>query len=359
MTRSVSMNLVRVLVALSLSSSVLAAGDAPGAAPPKEEAPLDPARIRSAIAAVKEAPPAERRKAAAGLIALGPGALAESRRARDEAADPESKAALDRAVRWILAAKMKPVLLERYASNLTFDGQYEDLKSEGLEAAAALLGMFDDEETPAGLRLAAAHALADLRDPSILSSLRRLEQDPLFAAPLREEAATLLAILGDTSVVDQKIKKLLPKAEKTLAPIDKSSNVDALNERLNLGFQRALDNIELSNQYYRIRQYPKAIACYDRAIESFEELRRLGSPIITRQLNLDERLALAYYNAACSLSLNGEIDRGREMLKKAVGMDPRHLKSMDKDGDLRNLRNAPGYAEFKRGLEKPLEDKQI
>jgi tetratricopeptide (TPR) repeat protein len=354
------MILALILAGLLMPRAALDAGEGPGEAPPKEEPPLDPGRIRTSIAAVKEAPPADRRKASGDLIALGPGALTEARKARDEATDPELKGALDRAVRWLLAAKMKPVLLERYASNLTFDGQYEDLKSEGPEAPAALLALLDDEETPPGLRFAAAHALADLRDPSILPALRRIEQDPLLAYRLREEAGTLMAILGDSSSMDQKIKDLLPAAEKKFAPLErKSLDRESLVERLNLSYKRARANIDLSNIYYRIRQYPKAIACYDRAIESFEDLHGLGSPIITGQLNLDEELALAYYNAACSLSLNGEIDRAKEMLKKAVGMDPRHLKSMEKDGDLRNVRNAPGYSEFKRTLEKPLEDKQI
>ena len=354
MTRTLSMILTFLLAGLSMPRAALESGEGPGETPPKEEPPLDPARLRTAIAAVKESPPADRRRAAGDLIALGPGALAEARRARDEAADPELKAAYDRAARWLLAAKMKPVLLERYASNLTFDGQYEDLKSEGPETAAALLAMFDDEETPPGLRFAAAHALADVRDPAVLPTLRRLEQDPLLAYRLREEAGTLMAILGDSSSMDQKIKDLLPAAEKKLAPLDrKSVDRESVGERLNLGYKRARANIDLSNIYYRIRQYPKAIACYDRAIENLEELRRLEIPGII------EELALAYYNAACSLSLNGEIDRAKEMLKKAVGVDPRHLKSMDKDGDLRNVRSAPGYPEFKRALEKPLEDKQI
>src|SRR6266850_1980235 len=75
------------------------------------------------------------------LAGEGPGALAETRRARDGATDPEVKAALDRAVRWLLAAKMKSVLIQRYSSNLTFDGQYEDLKAEGPETATALLAL--------------------------------------------------------------------------------------------------------------------------------------------------------------------------------------------------------------------------
>ncbi len=306
----------------------------------------DADRIRSAIERVTKAPAEERRAAVRELVALGTPALADVRRARDAASDAEPKAALDRAARWILAAKLQPILKERSDSNLTFDGQYADLKAEGPEAAAALLGLFDDEGSPAGLRIAAARALADVGDAGLLGDLERLEADPLLHSVFREEAGTLMAIFGRTRALDRKIQEFVKKAER------KGRN--AIEEYTNLKAHQ-----ELSSLYYRIRKYRKAIESYERAVEILESLRKSLPPDNANALKLDREMALTCYNAACSLSLNREFERAKEMLRRAVDLDPAHLKNLDQDGDLRNLREAPGYQEFKRELEKGLEKKSL
>jgi tetratricopeptide (TPR) repeat protein len=343
----------RTLATILAVSTLLAAGGSACAVPEppaasagrsREEPPaLDPARVKAAVEKVLQASGDQRRRAAAELIELGPGALAEARRARDGAPEGEARSALDHAARWLLAAKLEPILKERAESGLTFDGQYADLKAEGPEAAGSLLALFDDEETPGSIRIAAAHALADLGTKDLLPAIRHLEEDPLLAAPLREEAGTLLAILGDDSQLRKKIQELSHKTEeKDLNPLERYGA-----------------NIELSNLYYRIRRYPQAIECYDRAIGILEVLRSRAAKEPDLQKRLATELAQTYYNAACSLSLNKDVERAREMIRKAIAIDPVFLKSLDKDGDLKNLREAHGYAEFRKEVERPLEKKSI
>jgi len=301
-------------------------------------------RVRNAIERVTKAPAEARRAAIRELVALGPPALAEVRRARDAASGAEPRAALDRAARWILAAKLQPILDERSGTNLTFDGQYSDLKAEGPEAVAALLGIFDDEGSPAGLRIAATRALADVGDAAILGELERLEADPLLHPVFREEAGTLMAIFGRTRSLDRKIQEFVKKTERRVRnPLETLEILQA--------------HQELSSLYYRIRKYRKAIESYDKAVEILGQLRKNLPP--GEALGLDRQMALTCYNAACSLSLNREFERAREMLRRAVDLDPAHLKNLDQDGDLRNLREAPGYQEFKRELEKGLEKKSL
>jgi len=325
------------------------AGESPGAGEGTSAAPADPQKVRSALERLRGAQGAgERRKALLDLVDLGPGALEEVRKARDAAGGPEDRADLDRAARELLARKLKPLLAERSATLLTFDGQFDDLKAEGPEAAPALLGIFDDEETPPAVRIAAAHALADLKGQDLLPALRKIEEDPLLAWRLREEAGILMAILGDPSRVDRKIRELAAKAEtKSLDRIQRRGDGELLAV--------CQENLDLSNLYYRIRQYKKAIDCYDRTLKALVELRsrRRGS------LQIERELALAYYNAACSLSLDGQVDRAKEMLRKSVEIDPTHLRNLDKDGDLRKVREAPKYEDFKKDLEKPLEKRSI
>jgi tetratricopeptide (TPR) repeat protein len=308
--------------------------------------------VRQAIERLKEASPGDRRVAVHELVVLGPSALDEARKARDAAPEGDLRTAFERAVRWLVAAKMRPVLEDRAKSGLTYDGQYADLKAEGPEAPAALLDLFDDEETPALVRIAAIHAIADLGDSTVLPRLREIEEDPLLGISLRKEAGTLLAILGDSSRVEKEVRRLQARALRKVPEITKKRMDQDTIQGLLETFQA---NTDLSNLYYRIRQYRKAIECYERAIPILEGLREVqgGNRALLKEL------ALTYYNEACSLSLAGEIDRSKEALRKAVSLDDTHLKNLEGDGDLKKVREAPGFDQFRKELEKPLEKKSI
>src|SRR6266540_477914 len=102
----------------------------------RQQEPPEPARLKAALDRLREAPAGERRRATLDLIDLGPGALGEVRQARNAAGDAGVRDALEYASRWLVAARLKPVLAERAGTGLSFDGQFADLKEGDPEAAA-------------------------------------------------------------------------------------------------------------------------------------------------------------------------------------------------------------------------------
>ena len=65
---------------------------------------------------------------------------------------------------------------------------------------------------------------------------------------------------------------------------------------------------------------------------------------VDRQLaRLQPRNPLVFYNLACGLSLNGEVDRAVEALEKALALGYRDFKWLAKDPDLHQLRQHPFY----------------
>jgi tetratricopeptide (TPR) repeat protein len=299
------------------------------------------------IARIREAPAAERRRLAQDLAAAGPAALDATRKARDEAADPEVKEAFARAALWQLAAKVTPALEASIESQLTFDGQFAGLKEEGPEAPEALLALAEDAATAFPLRVTALHALADLaarekdaRPARLQERLRGLHHDVLAPERLRDQAGILLAILGDTQALDAEIGRL----EKLAGSEDPRESVSS--------------NIELSNLYYRIRSYEKAVKCYDRILRFYEQIldaqKRAGAPreVLDR---IRRELGLHYYNAACSSSLAKDVAKTKSLIRKAVDLDPIHYSNMERDGDLANLRKDAEYPAFRRELGKPFE----
>jgi hypothetical protein len=61
-----------------------------------------------------------------------------------------------------------------------------------------------------------------------------------------------------------------------------------------------------------------------------------------------------YYNAACSSSLNRDIPGSMTFLRKAVQLESSHFENMEKDGDLANVRDDPGYEAFRAELREKL-----
>ena len=317
-----------------------------------KEAPIDvPARI----AAVESASPAERPRRIHELSSAGAAALEATRKARDAATDPDLRRAYARAAVWQLAAKLTPPLKEGFESQLTFDGQYDDLAKDGPEAIDALLALAEDAAGEPGVRLAAFRAIADVarrldattskesrRD--LLSRLRNLYHDPLLPSVLEEQAGFLLAIFGDTHAVDARIARL-----------ESMSKTTEVNEKLQ-------SHLELAELYYRIRRYDQAVKSYDEIISAYERiLEILERNQIPREDMARHRRqhALHLYNAACSSSLGGQIEKAKDFLRKAVELDPMHYGNMEKDGDLANLRKDPGYAAFRRELGRKADKEEL
>ena len=304
------------------------------------------------ISRLGTAGPQERPVLVHQLSVAGPGALAETRKARDALADGELRLDLSRAATWQLARKLSPRLLEGYESQLTYAGQHAEVRSEGPEVIDALLVLIDDASTDMRVRLSACRALADAVDPKIdqpgidltperksraLSSLRKLYHDVLLSAILREQVGILLAILGDTQAVDSEIGRL-----ERLASSD--------NE-----VESAQSHLQLANLYYRIRNYEKAVKSYDRIVAFYERFvslqkRRRARPEVLQELS--KELALHYYNAACSSALNKDLEKSKALLRKAVDLNPSNLENVEKDGDLLYLRSDASFPSFREELGK-------
>ncbi|MGQ9591270.1 MAG: TPR end-of-group domain-containing protein [Planctomycetota bacterium] len=289
-------------------------------------------------------------------IRLAPFLLAAAAAGSLRSGEPEGevRGAGSRAAVWRLARKISPVLLEGFASRLTFAGQFLALEEEGPEVADALYALIADEATDARVRLAACRALADVLDPkleharpggllgdaerdALRDRLRRLYHDILLAPFLREQVGLLLALLGDLQAVEASLRRL----------VRLSASTDEV--------ERARSHLELADLYYRIRQYDKAVKSYERLIEFYEVLlsarRRMGGGE-EAVAEIERDLALHYYNAACSAALARDIEKAKSFLRRAVRLERTYLDSIEKDGDLANLRRDPGYRAFAEDLQK-------
>ena len=74
---------------------------------------------------------------------------------------------------------------------------------------------------------------------------------------------------------------------------------------------------------------------------------------------MEAQRTLHFYNAACSNSLHGNLDRAKKYLRKAVEGNPEHFENIDKDGDLIRLRKDPSYKKFKEELGRMFEDEEL
>lgn len=333
-------SLIVLVVGLSISAPALRGDDDPAPAPdvPEKSKAAGPSaeEIARRVKALEKAGDTTPRddiviaRAVRRVFELGADALDAARKARDSAGEKPCHEPLQRVVRALHAAKLTKIIEARVATNLFFDGQYDDLRSEGAEGVAALIFIVDDEDAHPAIRRGAINALADLATPESLTDLRRLERDPLLPELLREELGMLMAILGDTRNVQKTIREISRRIEHENPLIAVPANT------------------ELAHVYYRIRSYKKATECYERVLAIFDDLGK--RPGFRPTAEFFREKALHHYNAACSYSLAGEIEKARENLEKAARIDRSHLENMEKDGDLKRAREAEGWAEFKKKL---------
>ena len=278
------------------------------------------------------------------LVELGTDALDAIRAARDVAPAGPTRRALARAVTWIVAARLSEVMLAGIKTQLTFDGQYAEFRQDAKENLPALLAIIDDESVLFNLRITSCRALADIGDRSVVPRLRELHGDLLLPPSLREEIGIVLAVFGDTFSVRKDLQEYGRFARSPRATVRLSAN------------------LQLAHLYYRIRDYERAVETYEKIIELtrnlFDARKRAGLP---KELlaPIRSRLTLHYYNAACSNSLNGSLERAKEYLRKAVEADPTHFSNIDKDGDLINLRRHESFPEFRKQLGKLFEEEEL
>ena len=325
------------------------AGDDARAAEPEETTSVDAEAI---LARLRTAEETDRGPLVHELSMAGPSAMEPTRRARDAAEGP-LRVSLSRAATWILARRVTSTLIAGFQSQLTFAGQYLDLRAEGPEVIDALFVLVIDASTDGRVRLTACRALADVVDPrlsrmgeaeaflegarrvTLLQSLRDAYRDVLLPPFLQEEIGIVLAVLGDTQAVDASLRVL-----------QKQAASDDLNES-------TAAHVELSSLCYRIRDYERALKSYDAVLSVYERVlafqtqRGAARDVIDR---VRRELSLHYYNAACSSTLSGDIERARGLLRKAVRLDKVHVDNVEKDGDLLRLRQAPDHAKFVEDL---------
>ena len=278
------------------------------------------------------------------LCHAGAAALPLTRKARDAATNDTVRATLAKAAKWQLADRLTPTLQAGLDTQLTFDGQFAELKREGEEGVDALFALLESEDAKPEIRIAASRAIADVGSPALLPRVRLLYYDILFPAYLREQMSILLAIFGDTHTVHRDIERL-----KTLAASEVPRRIEAGNR-------------ELANLYYRTRNYKEAVVCYERVLSVWEDWYKTqkGFGASAEDLAaLDELIALHYYNAACSNSLNGSFERSKKYLKEAIRRHAAHFENLEKDGDLAPLRKDPSYAEFREELEATFDEQSL
>ena len=318
---------------------------------PAKETIVKPDATEAVTAAIesfrKSANDVDRARALHSIVKLGADAREAIRSARDKTTSTDEKKFLARAEIKVLAGKVVDLISKQQQSQLIFDGQYSELREEGPEVVEALLHVLNDEEIMNFIRDGAINALADVADSRTLSRIRTLESDPLYPAELRTRLGILMAILGDTRRVDKRLKVLTKEK-------DHKDTLRALNA-----------NLELANVYYKIRNYENAIERYEQIIATFVKIRESlrGNDLTAQQLLAtqfsDQQMALQYYNAACSNSLGGRIVESRRLLRKAVSLDAIHFTNVGIDGDLKNLREAEGYEDYRQSLRVLVEEESI
>lgn len=295
------------------------------------------------VKAYLEAPgPLEARRARLTLLEselASAEALSELARKEEK---PERAEKLEEVARQALATHIEKDIREKLETGLVFDGQYDHLKKlpGSLDALHTLV---EGETVDLPVRLGAINALADVADRGYKPRLENLVEDPFLYPVIREQLGLLLAILGDTRKIDRDIEQL-------------EQHVESSNPDLALGA-----NLQLANLSYRIRRYETTIACYHRVLKIYELVRTrfpANHPLVVSNFN-DSSLSLQHYNLSCSYSLSGKIEKAREHLKTAVLLDPIHYKNMSIDGDLKNLREAEGHEEFRRGINRALQEEDI
>lgn len=277
------------------------------------------------------------------LVKLGPDALGTIRTRMKDGSETVV-GALEKARNLIIAGELSGVLRRGVKSQLSFDGQYNKLAENRVENIEALFFLLNDESSPYTIRHASCRALADIGDKNLLPRLRQLYWDLLLDEDIRNELGIILAVFGDTTAVDKDLKKYARFTDHQRSLVRLSAN------------------IQLSNLYYRIRNYDKAIEAYEKILELSERIlktqqqARLPKEVLRDR---EEQLILHYYNAACSNSLGGNLDRARKYLMKAVQGNPEHYGNIGKDGDLMNLRKDPGFPAFMKKLGRLFEDEEI
>jgi tetratricopeptide (TPR) repeat protein len=106
-----------------------------------------------------------------------------------------------------------------------------------------------------------------------------------------------------------------------------------------------------------VRRDPKYLEALQLLGDSYSECGRHADSlqIDRRLIRKEPRNPLAYYNLACSYSLNGRVDRAVRALERAIHLGYRDFGWLARDPDLTALRKHPRY----RRLKEKIRDMQV
>jgi len=212
------------------------------------------------------------------------------------------------------------------ASQAVYAGQYKALTRLGPDVHDLMCKMIDNP--PSGVddfqRQALVGALRDVTKTLSKEQMKLLGEiaDDDFEDPqVQQKASYVLAFYGDRT-----------RLSKAIANFEKDAKSESDQERA-----QAL--IGLASLYHDIRDYKKAVECYDQLFAKLPE-------------NLPQRnVATLRYNMCCSQALSGDLDGAFASLDKALTLGAETLADslLARDHDINALRKDP---RFKALLEK-------
>lgn len=246
-----------------------------------------------------------------------------------------------------------------------YEGQFASLVDIGNHVVAPLLEIFTkdeyrfvnlayekDGEFAWKIRILAGEALADCHiyikevkknkkiAKKISSTLRKLLHHKNES--IKEIAMFTLYMLDYRAPLQKKIDQFQSKIKEIEARIAKARKAWSFlkNSRQHLAFLHenlAIQYNELAMIYLRIDNDQKAVRLLKKVLEN------------------DPFHTLAYYNLACVYSTMKNIEKAAQALQKAIDNGYDDLGWIYKDGDLKNLRNAPQFKKIEQNLRKRLQ----
>ncbi len=247
---------------------------------------------------------------------------------------PGGSAPLERAmenfVRSDVETCLSSLITERYSYGF-YGGQFAAIEGLARPAVNVLMAMFTKPAYPFLMpdpkrchimRQLAGEALADMKDPSIMPELEALFHSKTAAAELgfdRQELEDTLAYV--------------------MFKLGRPEAMRDMSYRLESYLEGSPDRTELrprlTGLLVRMGEFQRAEAYYRMIAE--DDGNRRGD--------------WAYYNLACLYSIQKKIPEALRHLQKAVDAGFTDVDWIKQDGDLRNIRNHPGYQAIVQDLE--------
>jgi hypothetical protein len=222
---------------------------------------------------------------------------------------------------------------KKHGLNLIFAGQFEHLKKFGPRAVrGAMLLMKDIDLHPEGYHRKAWEVVADVGtkgDKAVLAELKDISTDFLMEDEIQDGAVYAMAVLGDTSGLERKIKEYQERAQE-----DPRQSFPSMEK--------------IASIYYHSRQYKKSAGVYFTLIQQIQKILEANQDKLSekQKVGYGDWVANLAYNCACSLSLDKNFPGAYSMLALCLKNDSDVKKihaNIQRDGDLKNLREHEAF----------------